>query len=62
MFVYELFAVIVHSGGAYGGHYYSYIKDFDNDKWFNFSDTRVSPMSFVDLVDSFGRSSKPVAA
>lgn len=33
MFVYELYAVMVHSGGAYGGHYYAYIKDFETNKW-----------------------------
>jgi ubiquitin carboxyl-terminal hydrolase 47 len=27
-FVYELYAVMVHQGGAFGGHYYAYIKDF----------------------------------
>ncbi|EGG16186.1 peptidase C19 family protein [Cavenderia fasciculata] len=27
---YELFAVLIHSGGAYGGHYHSYIKDVSN--------------------------------
>ena len=27
---YELFSVIIHSGSAYGGHYHTYIKDFDN--------------------------------
>ena len=27
VFVYELFAVMIHSGGAYGGHYSAYIKD-----------------------------------
>ncbi|EFA79650.1 peptidase C19 family protein [Heterostelium album PN500] len=25
--LYELFAVLIHSGGAYGGHYHAYIKD-----------------------------------
>ena len=28
--IYELFSVIIHSGSAYGGHYHTYIKDFDN--------------------------------
>ena len=26
-FVYELFACLLHQGGAMGGHYYAYIKD-----------------------------------
>eukprot|EP01132_Coremiostelium_polycephalum_P000645 gene645-798_t len=27
---YELFGVVIHSGGAYGGHYHSFIKDVSN--------------------------------
>jgi len=42
LFVYELYAVMVHSGGAYGGHYYAYIKDSGpGGKWHNFNDTQV---------------------
>jgi ubiquitin C-terminal hydrolase len=26
-YLYELFAVIIHSGGAYGGHYHAHIRD-----------------------------------
>ena len=26
--VYELYAIVIHSGGAYSGHYHAYIKDF----------------------------------
>jgi ubiquitin carboxyl-terminal hydrolase 47 len=35
---YQLFAVIIHSGGAYGGHYHTYIRDF-NAKSTNDEDT-----------------------
>ncbi|XP_071102445.1 ubiquitin carboxyl-terminal hydrolase 40-like isoform X2 [Haliotis cracherodii] len=27
---YELFSVVIHRGGAYGGHYHAYIRDIDN--------------------------------
>ncbi|KAL4222900.1 ubiquitin-like protein-specific protease [Mactra antiquata] len=27
---YELFSVVIHMGGAHGGHYHAYIKDIDN--------------------------------
>lgn len=27
---YELFSVIIHKGGCYGGHYHVYIKDMDH--------------------------------
>ncbi|KAJ8313576.1 hypothetical protein KUTeg_008137 [Tegillarca granosa] len=31
---YELFSVVIHRGGAYGGHYHAYIKDIDGlGKW-----------------------------
>ncbi|XP_023807313.1 ubiquitin carboxyl-terminal hydrolase 40 isoform X2 [Oryzias latipes] len=33
-FMYELFSVIIHKGGCYGGHYHVYIKDIDQlGKW-----------------------------
>ncbi|EGR28599.1 ubiquitin carboxyl-terminal hydrolase family protein, putative [Ichthyophthirius multifiliis] len=40
--VYELYSILIHSGGAYGGHYYAYIKSFeDNGKWHAFNDTSI---------------------
>jgi ubiquitin carboxyl-terminal hydrolase 47 len=53
-FVYELYAVMVHQGGTFGGHYYAYIQDLENKKWFNFNDTQVSPISIIDVVEMFG--------
>ncbi|KAL4470226.1 hypothetical protein ABPG74_011837 [Tetrahymena malaccensis] len=41
-YVYELYAVNVHSGGALGGHYFSYIKSFENGVWYNFNDSSVT--------------------
>lgn len=33
---YELFSVIIHKGGCYGGHYHAYIKDIDQlGNWFS---------------------------
>jgi len=29
-FVYELYGIMIHSGGAHGGHYSAYIKDFES--------------------------------
>ncbi len=34
-----LYAVLVHSGGAYGGHYYAYISN--GKEWFKFDDSTV---------------------
>ena len=28
-YMYELFSVIIHKGGCYGGHYHVYIRDVD---------------------------------
>ena len=40
--VYELYSVMIHSGGAQGGHYYSYIKSFEDNRWYCFNDHTVS--------------------
>lgn len=34
-----LYAVLVHSGGAYGGHYYAYISN--GKDWYRFDDRIV---------------------
>jgi len=39
---YELYSMMIHRGGAYGGHYYAYIKDFKTGKWFEFNDASVT--------------------
>ncbi len=51
---YNLVGVLVHSGTAEGGHYYSYIKEREPTspnlgKWFEFNDTRVQPFDPADL-------------
>lgn len=38
--VFELIGIINHSGNVMGGHYFSYIKNF-NTKWYMFNDTQV---------------------
>lgn len=37
---YALSAVLVHSGGAYGGHYFAYI--WDGKNWYKFNDSSVT--------------------
>lgn len=44
-YIYELFAIMIHSGSASGGHYYAYIKDFNNGEWYCFNDQTVSSVS-----------------
>ncbi|XP_041056714.1 ubiquitin carboxyl-terminal hydrolase 40 [Carcharodon carcharias] len=39
---YELFSVIIHKGGCYGGHYHAYIKDIDQlGTWFSLDEENV---------------------
>eukprot|EP01084_Bolivina_argentea_P052315 96099_1 len=38
---YSLYGVIIQSGGALGGHYYAYIKSFEDEKWYCFNDSSV---------------------
>lgn len=53
-YIYELFSVLIHSGSAVGGHYYAYIKSFENDKWYCFNDQYVSEISKDDILKSYG--------
>lgn len=56
--IYELVGVIVHSGQASAGHYYSYIKDRRGDsltnpnkgRWFKFNDTTVEEVDMCDAL------------
>jgi len=52
---YRLRGVIVHSGSAEAGHYYSYVRDHASGKWFEFNDSNVEPFSVDTLErDCFG--------
>lgn len=48
---YELVGVIVHSGGADAGHYYSFIKERNTDKWLRFDDRNVEDFRIENLKD-----------
>ncbi len=52
--VYELFSVTVHVGGAFGGHYYVYIRSSEDGKWYCFNDSTVSTASEADVIRTFG--------
>lgn len=43
--VYELYAVSNHYGGLGGGHYTAYAKLIEEDSWYHFDDSHVSPVS-----------------
>lgn len=53
-YMYELFAIMIHSGSASGGHYYVYIKDLESANWFCFNDQCVSAITHEDIQKSFG--------
>tara|TARA_B100000424_G_C22911824_1_gene485115 strand:- start:35 stop:1069 length:1035 start_codon:yes stop_codon:yes gene_type:complete len=48
---YELFGIINHSGNVLGGHYYSYIKNF-NDKWYSFNDANIKEITTKNLLSN----------
>jgi ubiquitin C-terminal hydrolase len=45
---YELYGVINHTGGIYGGHYTSYIKNA-NKKWYHYNDNIVKEASAQEI-------------
>ncbi len=45
---YTLVGVVVHSGQASAGHYYSYIKERSSGRWFKFNDTSVEAFDMTD--------------
>ena len=49
--MYELYGVIIHSGTATGGHYYSYIRERGTDDWFEYDDDTVTRLDVEDLPD-----------
>ena len=53
LYDYKLSGVLVHSGYAEGGHYYSFIKDRENDNnidaWYEFNDENVKEFDKSDL-------------
>uniref|UniRef100_A0A667ZGQ4 Ubiquitin carboxyl-terminal hydrolase n=1 Tax=Myripristis murdjan TaxID=586833 RepID=A0A667ZGQ4_9TELE len=51
---YDLIAVSNHYGGMGGGHYTAYAKNKDDDKWYNFDDSSVSPASEDQIVSKAG--------
>jgi ubiquitin carboxyl-terminal hydrolase 47 len=54
--VYELFAVLIHSGAIAGGHYYAYIKNLDAvaTEWWNFNDSSVTKLDESKVRDAWG--------
>lgn len=55
-YVYELYSVLIHSGSAFGGHYYAYVKSFEDEKWYNFNDSTVTELDEEELQKVYGGS------
>lgn len=53
-YVYELFAILTHSGNVNDAHYYAHIKDAGTDNWFDYNDTQVRPMRISEIQNAFG--------
>ena len=54
-YVYELYSIMIHTGGAFGGHYFAYIKSFEDGKWYNFNDASVTEIKNEDeIFKTFG--------
>ncbi|CAI5715363.1 unnamed protein product [Peronospora destructor] len=52
---YRLNGVLVHSGVAQGGHYYSFIYDHMSEKWFKYDDEDVTPFDPANIeAECFG--------
>ena len=58
--VYELFSIVIHSGSANGGHYYAYIKSFEDGDWYCFNDGNVSIVDKNNIKDIFGEKSENI--
>ncbi|XP_048594978.1 putative ubiquitin carboxyl-terminal hydrolase 11 isoform X1 [Brassica napus] len=50
--LYELYAVSNHYGGMGGGHYTAYAKLMDENKWYDFDDSRVSAVDESEIKTS----------
>ncbi|ETE58760.1 Ubl carboxyl-terminal hydrolase 18, partial [Ophiophagus hannah] len=55
--LYDLFAVIAHSGPADFGHYCAYIWSLTENKWYCFNDSSVCEVSWDDIKCTYGRQS-----
>ena len=53
-----LYSVLVHAGGAYGGHYFAYI--WDGNSWFKFNDNSVTKVEKKE-VRKYGNPSEEAA-
>ncbi|KAH7295005.1 hypothetical protein KP509_27G028200 [Ceratopteris richardii] len=48
--VYDLYAISNHYGSMGGGHYTAYVKLLEENRWYSFDDSHVSPVSETDIM------------
>ena len=52
---YRLYGVMIHAGGAHGGHYHALIEDSSTPgMWYDFNDDRVTRVSDAHIVKTYG--------
>ncbi|KAF7828086.1 ubiquitin carboxyl-terminal hydrolase 9 [Senna tora] len=51
-YVYNLYAISNHYGGLGGGHYTAYAKLIDENRWYHFDDSHVSPVAESEIKSS----------
>ncbi|KAK8685100.1 hypothetical protein V6N13_041109 [Hibiscus sabdariffa] len=51
-YIYELYAISNHYGGLGGGHYTAYAKLVEENRWYHFDDSHVSPVNESDIKTS----------
>ena len=50
--------MMIHSGSANGGHYYAYIRSYEDNKWYSFNDDSVTEIPEAQLSGVFGEEKK----
>lgn len=60
--VYELYAVLVHSGACGGGHYFAYVKDLETDTWYCFNDSSVRQVDLETVRSAWGQASTAITS
>lgn len=50
-YIYEVFAVLNHSGSVLGGHYTAFIKN-PNNNWYEYNDTNIQKINYANVITS----------
>jgi ubiquitin carboxyl-terminal hydrolase 47 len=61
-YTYDLFSVMIHSGGALGGHYFAFIKSFSSGKWYKFNDASVTEIENAEIELMYGQDAHKITS